>query len=129
MCFDIGIVTCGPNESLIISGVGYGNKPSTIVGGRAFFFPGLQKVQRLPLSALTLVVESPRVYTSRGVAISVKGVAQVRERRQMDVCVCVCEWKKQQVTVPNSICWETDWVQAVRDFSLSLPSQGRREGE
>ncbi len=79
MCLDLGIVTCGPNESLIISGLGYGNKPGTIVGGRAVVFPGLQKVQRLPLSTLTLVVESPRVYTARGVAISVKGVAQVRE--------------------------------------------------
>ena len=79
MCLDIGIVTCGPNEALVISGVGYGNKPVHIVGGRAIVFPGLQRVQRLPLSTLTLVVESPRVYTARGVSISVKGVAQVRD--------------------------------------------------
>ena len=24
MCFDIGIVTCGPNEALVVSGMGYG---------------------------------------------------------------------------------------------------------
>ena len=26
MCFDIGVVTCGPNEALIISGVFYGSR-------------------------------------------------------------------------------------------------------
>ena len=77
MCFDIGIVTCGPNEAIIISGLFYGNEPGIIVGGRAIVCPCIQKVQRLPLSTQTLVIESPRVYTSQGVPISVTGVAQV----------------------------------------------------
>ena len=78
MCFDIGIVTCGPNEALVISGVCYGSQPLTIVGGRAIVFPCIQKVQRIPLGIMTLIIESPRVYTSQGVPISVTGVAQVK---------------------------------------------------
>ena len=77
MCFDIGVVTCGPNEALIISGVFYGNRPNMLVGGRAIVCPCIQMVQRIPLSTMTLIIESPRVYTSQGVPISVTGVAQV----------------------------------------------------
>ncbi len=83
MC-DIGVVTCGPNEALVISGFGYGDDPSIIVGGRAIVIPCLQKVQRLPLATMTLVVVSPRVYTSQGVAISVTGVAQVKVNGSSD---------------------------------------------
>ena len=43
MCFDIGIVTCGPNEALVVSGMGYGEiDPDTkeyrpfVVMGRYF---------------------------------------------------------------------------------------------
>jgi len=78
MCFDIGIVTCGPNEALVISGVCHGNTPNAIVGGRAIVVPCLQRVQRIPLGIMTLIIESPRVYTSQGVPISVTGVAQVK---------------------------------------------------
>ena len=48
-----------------------------IVGGRALVFPMVQTIQKLPLSTMTLVVQSPKVYTSQGVPISVTGVAQV----------------------------------------------------
>merc|ERR1712029_350474 len=72
------VVTCGPNEALIISGVFYGREPSMIVGGRALVIPCIQTIQKLPLSTITLVVNSPTVYTSQGVPISVTGVAQVK---------------------------------------------------
>jgi len=72
------IVTCGPNEALIISGLFHGNEPTMIVGGRALVFPLVQTIQKLPLSTMTLVVQSPKVYTSQGVPISVTGVAQVK---------------------------------------------------
>ena len=72
------IVTCGPNEALIISGLFHGNEPTMIVGGRALVFPLVQTIQKLPLSTMTLVVQSPKVYTSQGVPISVTGVAQAR---------------------------------------------------
>jgi len=78
MCFDLRVVTCGPNEALIISGVFYGREPSMIVGGRALVIPCIQTIQKLPLSTITLVVNSPTVYTSQGVPISVTGVAQVK---------------------------------------------------
>merc|ERR1712180_98285 len=78
MCFDIGIATCGPNEALVISGMFQGGKPTFISGGRAIVCPCIQTVQRIPLNTMTLEVHSPRVYTSQGVGISVKGTAQVK---------------------------------------------------
>jgi len=49
-----------------------------ITGGRAIVCPCIQTVQRLPLNAMTLSIESPRVYTCQGVPISVVGTAQVK---------------------------------------------------
>ena len=40
--------------------------------------PCIQTVQRIPLNTMTLEVQSPRVYTSQGVPISVIGTAQVK---------------------------------------------------
>eukprot|EP00096_Caligus_rogercresseyi_P005433 TRINITY_DN2088_c0_g1_i2.p1 TRINITY_DN2088_c0_g1~~TRINITY_DN2088_c0_g1_i2.p1 ORF type:complete len:431 (+),score=166.83 TRINITY_DN2088_c0_g1_i2:124-1416(+) len=85
MCFDIGIVVCGPNEALVISGVGYGQEPSIVVGGRAIVIPCLQSIQRISLSVMTLVIETPRVYTMHGVPLSVTGVAQVKIQAQDDM--------------------------------------------
>jgi flotillin len=86
------VVACGPNEALIISGVFYGKEPAMIVGGRALVFPALQTIQKLPLSTITLVVKSPKVYTSQGVPISVTGVAQVKINGQnMDMLKAAAE--------------------------------------
>ena len=41
MCLNIGIVTCGPNEALIISGLFQGADGSLVVGGRAIVLPGI----------------------------------------------------------------------------------------
>ena len=78
MCFDIGVVHCGPSEAMIVSGVGYGDTPCIICGGRAIVIPCLHKVQRISLRIMTLTVSSPRVYTVKGVPISVHGIAQVK---------------------------------------------------
>ena len=78
MCFDIGVVHCGPSEAMVVSGVGYGDKPCIICGGRAIVIPCLHKVQRISLRIMTLTVSSPRVYTVKGVPISVHGIAQVK---------------------------------------------------
>ena len=41
MCLNIGIVTCGPNEALIISGLFQGAEGNLVVGGRAIVLPGM----------------------------------------------------------------------------------------
>ncbi len=67
-----------PNEVLIISGVGYQGRPRLISHGSALVVPCVHHVSRIPLDLLTIVIESPTVYTAMGVPISVTGVAQVR---------------------------------------------------
>ncbi|XP_045108964.1 flotillin-1-like isoform X5 [Portunus trituberculatus] len=87
-----GFVTCGPNEALVISGCCYQGKPLTVVGGRAFVWPCIQRLQRISLNVMTLNVESPRVYTSQGVPISVTGIAQVKVQGQYEeMLLAACE--------------------------------------
>lgn len=71
------VTTTGPNEALIVSGVGYGKNPKLIVSGRSFVFACIHTVCCVPLNTLTLVIDSNRVYTKQGVPVSVTGVAQV----------------------------------------------------
>lgn len=78
MCFDIGVVVCGPNEALVISGMFQGSGPSYITGGRAIVCPCIQTVQRITLNTMTLSIHTTQVYTSQGVPISVVGTAQVK---------------------------------------------------
>jgi len=78
MCFDIGIVTCGPNEALVISGMFQGNSGTLLTGGMAIVCPGIQTLQRISLNTMTLSINTPKVYTSQGVAIGVVGTAQVK---------------------------------------------------
>ena len=74
-----GFHKAGPNEALIVSG---GSKLPTIkVGGRKFVMPIIQKAQSLSLEIMTLTVNTAKVYTSEGVAVSVDGVAQVKVGR------------------------------------------------
>ncbi|KAL0280347.1 UNVERIFIED_CONTAM: hypothetical protein PYX00_001665 [Menopon gallinae] len=88
---DIGFVTCGPNEALVISGCCL-KKPVLIPGGRAFVWPVIQEVQRISLNTMTLQVESPMVYTSQGVPISVTGIAQVKIQGQNEeMLITACE--------------------------------------
>lgn len=86
-----GFVTCGPNEALVVSGCCY-MKPLLVPGGRAFVWPTLQRCQRISLNTMTLIVESPCVYTSQGVPISVTGIAQVKIQGQNeDMLLTACE--------------------------------------
>ena len=71
-----GFHKVGPNEALIVSGGG--KEPKIIVGGRKFVLPFVQKAQRLSLEIMTLNVNTAKVYTAEGVAVSVDGVAQVK---------------------------------------------------
>ncbi|XP_050308375.1 flotillin-1 [Anthonomus grandis grandis] len=86
-----GFVTCGPNEALVISGCCY-SKPHLVPGGRAFIWPGIQRIQRISLNTMTLIVDSPTVYTSQGVPISVTGIAQVKIQGQNEeMLLAACE--------------------------------------
>ncbi|XP_060520428.1 flotillin-1 [Cylas formicarius] len=86
-----GFVTCGPNEAMVISGCCY-SKPHLVPGGRAFIWPGIQKIQRISLNTMTLIVDSPTVYTSQGVPISVTGIAQVKIQGQNEeMLLAACE--------------------------------------
>jgi len=71
-----GFHKAGPNEALIVSGGG--EKPTITRGGRKFVWPVLHKAQVLSLEVMTLQVNTPKVYTSAGVALSVDGIAQVK---------------------------------------------------
>ena len=74
-----GFHKVGPNEALIVSGAG--REPKVRVGGRMFVMPILHKPQVLSLEVMTLPVNTARVYTKAGVALSVDGVAQVKVGR------------------------------------------------
>ena len=78
----------GPNEVLVISGrkrrmtdpdgtardVGY----RIVKGGGVFVWPVFEKVDILRLELMTIDVQTPEVYTSKGVPVKVDGVAQIK---------------------------------------------------
>lgn len=78
----------GPNQVLIVSGRKHkitdpdGNAKvvgfRVVKGGGAFVLPVIEKVDLLSLELLTIDVQTPEVYTSKGVPVKVDGVAQVK---------------------------------------------------
>jgi flotillin len=95
MVFIIGIVMIlsrytkvGPNQVLIISGRDhrYADPDGTVrkrgfrivKGGGTFVYPVIEKVDVLSLELLTIDVQTPEVYTSKGVPVKVDGVAQIK---------------------------------------------------
>ncbi len=81
----------GPNQALVISGRRHtyvdpqtGEKKTRnyriVVGGGAFIWPVLERVDDLSLEIMTIDVVTPKVYTIQGVPITVDGVAQVKIR-------------------------------------------------
>ena len=81
----------GPNEVLVISGRRHTHiDPETgerstrnyriVVGGGAFIWPVLERVDDISLEIMTIEVVTPKVYTVQGVPITVDGVAQVKVR-------------------------------------------------
>jgi len=75
----MGFETVGPNVALIVSGrVVGGGDPHVVVGGTTWVWPVFQKAQRLSLEIITLKVDTKKVYTVLGVAVSVSGVASVK---------------------------------------------------
>jgi flotillin len=78
----------GPNQVLIVSGrkhryVDPDGQVSTrgfrvVKGGGTFVIPVIEKVDLLSLELLTIDVQTPEVYTSKGVPVRVDGVAQTK---------------------------------------------------
>jgi len=78
----------GPNQVLVVSGRkrNYVEPDGSIVtrgfrivkGGGTFVIPVLEKVDVLSLELLTIDVQTPEVYTSKGVPVKVDGVAQIK---------------------------------------------------
>ncbi len=78
----------GPNQVLIVSGrkhrmMGADGALSTrgfriVKGGGTFVMPVVEKVDLLSLELLTIDVQTPEVYTSKGVPVKVDGVAQIK---------------------------------------------------
>jgi flotillin len=78
----------GPNEVLVVSGrkhryldpdgspVARGFR--IVKGGGTFVYPIVEKVDVLSLELLTIDVQTPEVYTSKGVPVKVDGVAQIK---------------------------------------------------
>lgn len=70
----------GPNEALVISGLGKRRGFRIIQGGGTFVWPVLEQIQILSLEIMTLDVNVIDVYTAQGVPVTVDGVAQVKVR-------------------------------------------------
>src|SRR5437667_1415589 len=78
----------GPNEVLIVSGKKhrYADPDGTVKtrgfrivkGGGTFVYPVVEKIDLLSLELLTIDVQTPEVYTSKGVPVKVDGVAQIK---------------------------------------------------
>jgi flotillin len=78
----------GPNQVLVISGrkrrvVDADGKVGSVgfrivKGGGVLVWPVLEKVDLLSLELLTIDVQTPEVYTSKGVPVKVDGVAQIK---------------------------------------------------
>src|SRR5260370_7145319 len=49
-----------------------------VKGGGSFIIPMIEKVDLLSLELLTIDVQTPEVYTSKGVPVKVDGVAQIK---------------------------------------------------
>src|SRR6266480_945526 len=78
----------GPNQVLVVSGRKhiYRDPDGTVQsrgfrivkGGGTFVIPVVEKVDLLSLELLTIDVQTPDVYTSKGVPVRVDGVAQIK---------------------------------------------------
>jgi flotillin len=78
----------GPNQVLVVSGRKhrYIDPDGTeqvrgfrvVKGGGTFVYPVVEKVDILSLELLTIDVQTPEVYTSKGVPVKVDGVAQIK---------------------------------------------------
>src|SRR3954465_13282495 len=69
----------GPNEALLIYGLGTGGVPKVIKGGGTVVLPLLQNSKLLSLELMSFdVAPTQDLYTSQGVAVNVEAVTQIK---------------------------------------------------
>ncbi|MEK7269376.1 MAG: SPFH domain-containing protein [Planctomycetota bacterium] len=82
----------GPNEVLIVSGRRTQDRGFRIVkGGGTFVIPVIEKAERMSLEVMTLDVQTPEVYTEKGVPVRVDGVAQIKIRGDLESITTAAE--------------------------------------
>lgn len=76
---------CGPNEALIVSGLGSSSQIDgkkrgfrPVIGGRCFSLPGFSKVDRLSLTLMEVPITVRNAYSSGGIAMNVEAMANVK---------------------------------------------------
>ena len=75
----------GPNEALIIYGLGTGAQPRVIKGGGAVVLPLVQSARELSLELMSFdVAPKQDLYTRQGVAVNVEAVAQIKIKSDPD---------------------------------------------
>src|SRR5688500_17104505 len=75
----------GPNEALIIYGLGTGGAPRVIKGGGTVVVPLLQSSKQLSLELMSFdVAPTQDLYTRQGVAVKVEAVAQIKIQSDPD---------------------------------------------
>src|SRR5437867_1184044 len=75
----------GPNEALIIYGLGTGGHPKVIKGGGTVVLPLLQSARELSLELMSFdVAPTQDLYTRQGVAVNVEAVAQIKIKSDPD---------------------------------------------
>ncbi len=69
----------GPNQALIIYGLGTGTQPKVVKGGGVVVMPLLQSARELSLELMSFdVAPTQDLYTRQGVAVNVEAVAQIK---------------------------------------------------
>lgn len=75
----------GPNQALIIYGLGTGQHPKVVKGGGVVVLPLLQSAKELSLELMSFdVAPTQDLYTRQGVAVNVEAVAQIKIKSDPD---------------------------------------------
>src|SRR5438105_15663492 len=75
----------GPNEALIIYGLGTGGHPKVIKGGGTVVIPLMQSARELSLELMSFdVAPTQDLYTRQGVAVKVEAVAQIKVKSDLE---------------------------------------------
>lgn len=72
------MLICPPNEALVISGFGKRRGSSSVVGGRAWRIPFLQRVDRMSLSLMEVPIQVRNAYSKGGIAMNLEAIANVK---------------------------------------------------